>query len=89
MLSFAEFEREMIKERTAAGKAIARQKSGYKEGRPKQSVLEIRSQEVYWSTAPCMTEAVDNRSAVRRSRGIRRIIQLPEGICALFYHTAQ
>ena len=36
MLSFAEFEREMIKERTAAGKAIARQKPGYKEGRPKQ-----------------------------------------------------
>jgi len=34
MLSFAEFEREMIKERTAAGKAIARQKPGYKEGRP-------------------------------------------------------
>jgi DNA invertase Pin-like site-specific DNA recombinase len=41
MLSFAEFEREMIKERTAAGKAIARQKPGYKEGRPKQITPEI------------------------------------------------
>lgn len=35
MLSFVEFERELIKERTAAGKAIARQKPGYKEGRLK------------------------------------------------------
>ena len=41
MLSFAEFEREMIKERTAAGKAIARQKPGYKEGRPKQITPEF------------------------------------------------
>ena len=44
MLSFAEFEREMIKERTAAGKAIARQKPGYKEGRPKQIPPEIIEQ---------------------------------------------
>ena len=44
MLSFAEFECEMIKERTAAGKAIARQKPGYKEGRPKQLTPEIIEQ---------------------------------------------
>ena len=44
MLSFAEFEREMIKERTAAGKAIARQKPGYKEGRPKQITPEMIKQ---------------------------------------------
>ena len=41
MLSFAEFEREMIKERTAAGKAIARQKPGYKEGRPRQITPDV------------------------------------------------
>ena len=41
MLSFAEFERKMIKERTVAGKAIARQKPGYTEGRPKQITPEI------------------------------------------------
>ena len=40
----AEFEREMIKERTAAGKAIAQQKPGYKEGRPKQITPEIIKQ---------------------------------------------
>ena len=33
MLSFAEFERDMIMQRTAEGKAIARQQPGYKEGR--------------------------------------------------------
>lgn len=33
-LSFAEFERDMIVERTQAGKAIARTKDGFKEGRP-------------------------------------------------------
>lgn len=33
MFSFAEFERDMIVERTSEGKAIARQKKGYKEGR--------------------------------------------------------
>jgi len=33
--SFAEFERDMIIERTQEGKAIARTKEGFKEGRPK------------------------------------------------------
>ena len=34
MLAFAEFERSMILERTAAGKAVAKTKAGYREGRP-------------------------------------------------------
>lgn len=34
ILAFAEFERELIKERTREGKEIARQKPGYREGRP-------------------------------------------------------
>lgn len=34
--SFAEFERDMIVERTQEGKAIARTKKGFKEGRPKK-----------------------------------------------------
>lgn len=33
MFSFAEFERDMIVERTSEGKAIARQREGYREGR--------------------------------------------------------
>lgn len=36
MLSFAEFERDMIIERTQEGKAIAKQKPDFKEGRPKK-----------------------------------------------------
>lgn len=35
LLAFAEFERAMIKERTQSGKAIAKTKEGFKEGRPK------------------------------------------------------
>ncbi|WP_337986851.1 recombinase family protein [Dehalobacter sp. DCM] len=35
MSAFAEFERDMIVERTQAGKAIAKTKAGFKEGRPK------------------------------------------------------
>lgn len=34
MLAFAEFERSMILERTAAGKAVAKTKAGYRDGRP-------------------------------------------------------
>ena len=35
-LAFAEFERDMIVERTQAGKEIAKQDPDYKEGRPKK-----------------------------------------------------
>lgn len=38
LLAFAEFERAMIKERTTAGKAVARQKEGYREGRPVKEI---------------------------------------------------
>lgn len=41
MLAFAEFERTMILERTAAGKAIAKTKAGYREGRPPVNPLVI------------------------------------------------
>ena len=36
MLSFAEFERDMIAQRTQEGKEIARQKADFKDGRPKK-----------------------------------------------------
>lgn len=41
MFSFAEFERDMIMERTSEGRSIARQKPGYKEGRPKKDITEF------------------------------------------------
>lgn len=36
LLCFAQYERDMIAERTQEGRAIARQKPGYREGRPKK-----------------------------------------------------
>ena len=36
MLSFAEFERDMIMQRTAEGKAIAKQNPDFREGRPRK-----------------------------------------------------
>lgn len=36
MLAFAEYERDMIVERTQAGKEVAKTKAGFKEGRPKR-----------------------------------------------------
>ena len=36
LLSFAQFERDMIIERTQEGKAIARQREGYRDGRPRK-----------------------------------------------------
>ena len=38
MLAFAEFERDMIVQRTAEGKAVARQREDYQEGRPRLKV---------------------------------------------------
>lgn len=48
MFSFAEFERDMIVERTLEGKAVARQKEGYREGRkplevPVEKVRELQA----------------------------------------------
>lgn len=40
LLAFAEFERAMIIERTQGGKAIAKTKAGFKEGRPKKYTQE-------------------------------------------------
>lgn len=46
MFAFAEFERDMIVQRTQEGKAIARTKAGYREGRPKAKDAKQRAQAV-------------------------------------------
>ncbi len=38
MLAFAQFERDSIVERTSAGKALAKEKEGYTEGRPRREI---------------------------------------------------
>lgn len=45
-LSFAEFERDMIVERTTEGRELARQKEGYRDGRPKKFRREQREHAV-------------------------------------------
>lgn len=40
MLAFAQFERDSIVERTSAGKALAKEKEGYREGRPRLEIPE-------------------------------------------------
>lgn len=42
LLSFAQFERDMIVQRTSEGKAVARQKEGFHEGRPALSEYMIK-----------------------------------------------
>lgn len=46
MLGFAEFERDMIIQRTQEGKEIARTKEGYKEGRPKLDITKADFQKI-------------------------------------------
>ena len=50
MFAFAEFERDMIVERTSEGKKVARQREGYREGRPgvDAAVVEQIRQGVGW-----------------------------------------
>ena len=43
LLAFAEFERAMIKERTQAGKAIARTKEGWVDGRPRKEPADFQN----------------------------------------------
>lgn len=40
MLAFAQFERDSIVERTSAGKSVAKEREGYKEGRPRTEIPE-------------------------------------------------
>ena len=46
LLAFAEFERSMIRERTSAGKAIARNRKDYKEGRPALDIQKDKFQKI-------------------------------------------
>lgn len=47
MFAFAEFERDMIVQRTMEGKAVARQREGYREGRPSTGYDKEKFNELY------------------------------------------
>ena len=74
LLSFAEFERDMIVERTQAGKEIARTKEGYREGRPpidaarkKHAVEMIMAKHTYKETAEAT--GLSKSTIIRAVRG--------------------
>lgn len=57
--AFAEFERDLIVERTAEGKAIAKLKSGYKEGRPRKFTIKQLDHAINLLQSNTMREVVD------------------------------
>ena len=78
LLAFAEFERGQIVERTQAGKAIARQQPGYREGRPKkfkraqiEHALELLDSGTTYKQVERMT-GISKSTLARASREIRR-----------------
>ena len=78
LLSFAQFERDMIVERTQEGKAIARQKPGYREGRPRiekvrmDHAMELLEKESYNQVA---SETGISKSTLIRERKRREASQ--------------
>ena len=78
MLSFAEFERDIIKQRTQEGKAIAKRNPDFREGRPKKfsraqinHALELLKTHSY-NQVVAMTGI--SRSTIARARAVRKNI---------------
>ena len=86
MLAFAEFERTMILERTAAGKAIAKTKAGYREGRPPVSkqviehaleLLETHSYNEVHAMTNVSKSTLQRYSKQRREAEIAKLRKIP------------
>ena len=78
MLCFSEFEREIIIQRTQEGKAVARQKPDFKDGRPKkfkrkqiQHALDLLEENSYKEVA-AMT-GISVSTLVRAKRGLKQL----------------
>lgn len=76
MLGFAEFERDMIIQRTAAGKSIAKEKEGYQEGRPRKYSPEdleraVRLLEIYSYREVASMTKISKSTLVRAVREMR------------------
>lgn len=74
--AFAEFERDMIVERTQEGKAIARTKEGYKDGRPRytkeqiETALEYLRTHSYKETEKAFNISKSTLIRAKRERGL-------------------
>ena len=78
ILSFAEFERDMIIQRTQEGKAVAKQNSGYHEGRPQKfkreqinHALELLKNHSYRQVA-AMTGI--SRATLERAKAVQKLV---------------
>ena len=72
--SFAEFERDMIVERTQEGKAIAKTKAGFKEGRPKSYTdkqLDVALNELSVNGGNCSYKQVAEQYKISESTLLR------------------
>jgi len=78
IFAFAEFERDMIVERTQTGKAVAREKEGWKEGRPKaetpefEKFLEKTKRGEFSVSAACGIMGISRSTWNRRERECQR-----------------
>ena len=76
LLAFAEFERDMIVERTQEGKAIARTKNGFHEGRPRlpkermDHAMDLLSNHSYRTVAKMTQISVSTLVREKRRRGL-------------------
>ena len=76
LLAFAEFERDMIVERTQEGKAIARTKNGFHEGRPRlpqermDHAMDLLSNYSYRTVAKMTQISVSTLVREKRRRGV-------------------
>ena len=82
LLSFAQFERDMIVQRTQEGKAIARQGEGYREGRPPKFTkeqlalaLELLEQGRTYRQVERMTKVSKSTLIRYKKRGIKKPLQ--------------
>ena len=78
-LAFAEFERDIIRERTMAGRELARQRPGYREGRPEIYSEEVRRRTVLIATELSirMTAQVTGISRSTVQRGVHEVNGTP------------
>lgn len=78
-LAFAEFERDIIRERTMAGKEVARQRPGYREGRPEIYNEEERKRVVLIATelSVRMTSRVTGVARSTIQRWIKEVNSTP------------
>lgn len=79
MLAFAEFERDMIVQRTMDGKAIARQNPEWREGAPKRELVDFASCHRSYEAGEISVQTACEKMGISESTWYRRCRQLKAG----------